>query len=157
MAEKPHVDILCVVDGESLLEHVESGTSFNSHDTTIGKYCRMITRYKDAQDHLQDSPDLVVTGRVGNIIRWRATSLTLDEECDVEIKSFYGFSHGVCETPKSRPSKDGRELVWWTRIDKPSSDVESYWLNFTVTTYDEAGNQKQQAQYDWDPGIRVIP
>lgn len=172
MAELPHVDILCVVDGESLLRDFPGTTESSRHvfhgADEIQNYCRMITRdgsplgeadqdRRGAINHHPVDAALKVRAKVGDLIRWRATSLTLDEEFDVEIEGFYNtnsrtWAIDICDMPESREALAPDEYYWLTTAKSPGE--ATYWLKFKVNRRVPAGS-REVGYFDWDPGIVV--
>lgn len=144
------VEILCVVDGQSLLEKygARPETVRLTHATGIGKYCRMVTRDRDQSRMTNASPDLVVRARNGAHIHWRAVSLTDDKEYRVDVTGFYSIDSSVATTPERSGARD----LWTSEIVGESGRRTNYYLKFKVVAEDG----KTEGDFDWDPGIEVI-
>lgn len=167
------VDILCVVDGQSLYEHLTVNSISNSptnrfllYDNPSGgdsprfnieKYCRMITRDGSAEvvpnrhGGLTSNAhnDLTIRARVGDIIRWRAVSLTADEMTDgfrVDIHGFHPMDHSLCD----QPTRPHAEVDMWQTVAR-GPGRGSYYLDFDVLAWDGTTHY-----FYWDPGIHIV-
>lgn len=145
------IDILCVVDGQTLFQEHPAATSLGQRVVLTGrngieKYCRMITRNSDWLS-FNARHDLEIQAHEGVTIRWRAVSLTDDSEYKVDIRDIYDYD----ETLYSRPKQRGKEDVWesTTKVIQQQQRSDAYYLRFTVEHGDET------RWFDWDPVITV--
>ncbi|MEM7125722.1 MAG: AidA/PixA family protein [Chloroflexota bacterium] len=149
------IDILCVIDGQTLMELSEQSgwnntTSDNprrfNHGSDIQPYLRMITRTANAGLNTQATAELQVNANKDDRIRWRATSLTEDTNYSVEIVKFtYIDSYTVI----SNPEHNSYGNFWEAKAVGPGE--ESYWIVFKVMSRDH----NKVRYFDWDPKVVV--
>ena len=142
------VNILCVVDAESLVKQYPA--SANSRQTLnhpqLQPYARMIAKQDDVLSS-QASDNLSVKVRQGDVVKWRAVSLTDDQEYKVEIVGITSVNVGI------NPFELGNTDTWETVITSPpGTGTDSYWVNFNVK--DPTG---KLYQFYWDPYMTVVP
>lgn len=147
------IDVLCVVDGQSLLNKYPN-TGPNNHKVLGGNeikpFCRMITRQRNVLSDTNARDDLIIDAQEGDTIRWRATSLTCDDEIRVDITDFYSFDQEKYIAKPHQPDKAKNPDLWMTKIAAMDEDKgeETYWLKFKVSQ--KVG---KAGYFDWDPKI----
>ncbi len=141
------VNVLCVVDAESLIQKYPGAAKSRQtlNHTQLHPYARMIAK----QDNVlasQASDDLSIKVKQGDTVKWRAVSLTDDEEYKVDIDSFSSVDTGYT------PFELGNTDTWVTIITSQSgSGADAYWVNFSV----QDSNGKRY-EFNWDPYITVV-
>ncbi len=142
------VNILCVIDAESLAQKYSAaanGRQTLTH-TQLHPYARMIAK-QDNVLSAQASDDLSVKVRQGDTVKWRAVSLTDDQDYKVDIDGITSIDTGF------PPFELGQSDTWMTVINHaPGQGRDAYWVDFTIK--DLAG---RSYSFHWDPYITVVP
>lgn len=89
------------------------------------------------------SDDLVVRAHPGDIIRWRAISITDDKESKIAVGGFTSVNTQLYTQPVHIPSLD----LWQSSAIAVGSDT--YWVNFNATY------EGTTCYFWWDPGINI--
>lgn len=152
------IDILCVVDGQSLFDTYFDPTEGekNAKDEknpyrltpeTAKKYCRMIARQPDVEG-LNAVHDLTVRAKDGDQIWWRAVSLTNDLEYKVQITGFHSIDPNTAPEPEEQHDKGSD--VWMTTVSGKPGGRDDYYLYFTVRN-----PLGKLSYFEWDPYILI--
>lgn len=131
------VNILCVVDAESLVkQYPEAANSRKSlNHSQLDPYARMIAKNDDVL-FCQASDKLSIVVKQGDVVKWRAVSLTDDREYKVEIVGFTSVEVGY------PPFELNNTDTWETIIKaKPGTGQDAYWVQFDIK--DQSGKTYQ--------------
>lgn len=168
----PFIDILTVIDAESLIKDYGSQPGSRDYPTNLGnnagKYVYMLVKRSEA-NNMEAQSELSVAVKTGDIIRWRACSLTMDTNLSTLLYKM-NISAGVGLITSPAPNEASIKIPTPVIVDdkvtsfgtQPYVDFYfqataqsvggvTYQLSFTLT--DNQGNPK--GYFVWDPYLTI--